>query len=218
MDRAQLLPAAEEPRNAEPLFCKQLPGITVSKVKDALEAEPWVVIKTLEATVNGRDFNPTAWCDGTRVKNSKIRGMTFKMPPPDVPAALAKLQTLPSELSASMVFRMSSSGGSEVVMIEQTSVPEAPFGENFQALVTHCFRAYGGLDSDGTSGVNYYKWVVPVWVKEPSWVMKWVKGVIEKQVVAQMGSGDVFLQKLLECIEREQLNCGLPTKQCLISI
>jgi hypothetical protein len=199
MDRAKMVPAAEEPRNIEPLFCKQLPGATMKKVREALVAEPWVVIKVVEMTVKGRDFEPSKWHDGVRIKGSKIRGMTFTMPKPeDIPSAVAKLQSIPPELSASTAFRMCSSD-EEIVLVEQTSVPQVPFGENFEVLVTHCFRPYGDRDCDGSYGVNYYKWGVAVWVKEPSWTMKWIKGIIEKEVrVKAIAAGDVFMKMMLD--------------------
>eukprot|EP00928_Gymnodinium_smaydae_P035396 TRINITY_DN24916_c0_g2_i1.p1 TRINITY_DN24916_c0_g2~~TRINITY_DN24916_c0_g2_i1.p1 ORF type:complete len:487 (-),score=122.49 TRINITY_DN24916_c0_g2_i1:224-1582(-) len=196
---AQDLPRPDQVVNKEPVFCKQMPGVSVPAVRDVLNRDPWMLRQVLELGVKGYDFQPSKWTDGTRVPGSRIRGMRFSMPTPDdIPSAVAKLQKIPPELSASIVVRMVG-GKDDCVLLEQTAVPEVPFGENFEVLVTHCFKPYG---EGGNAGVNYYKYAKVVWVKEPSFALRWIKGIIEKETMSKASvTGENFAKVLAQQLD-----------------
>jgi len=193
---AKELPDAEAPTNREPVYQKELPGLTLAAVQERLDAEPFVFERVIRQQVQASGFTPSSWQEGVRVLGTKIRGTKFQMPmPADIPSAARRLIAIPETAQVRIMFRMRCQQN-RVDIVQQALTEGVPLGENFRVQTTHSFVSHGG-------GIILSKWIELIWIKELPRLMGGLRSFIESKTQTDAKKeADVLVEVLLDECKR----------------
>jgi len=193
--KAAALPAAETP-NLDPIATFHLEAVTVSEIVELLqpatEESPWVLERFYSEYSNASGFEASEWQEEMRIPGTVVRGVRYNMPlPKDVPAAVARLVSIPEATRVTTVLRLRVQGD-EAILLLQTIAHDAPFGENFRTQETLSFKPHE------RGGVQLVKWGEVVWVQALSWTMGPVSKIIETKATDGMRASVDTLVRLLQ--------------------
>mmetsp|Transcript_11330 Transcript_11330/g.28507 ORF Transcript_11330/g.28507 Transcript_11330/m.28507 type:complete len:276 (+) Transcript_11330:171-998(+) len=158
------------------------PELSLDGVREVVE-EREVLESYLKEFSGAYDIEFTDWFNvpgGLRACRAK-----FHMPvPQEVPAALARLVSVPETSAATMVVAHRECGDDEELVMLQQVTHDVPFGENFRVQEAVSFRraAAGG-------GVVCSKWTTVKWIKDLPWHVSMIRPITESKTMAKSPEG-----------------------------
>lgn len=159
----------------EPIFSRQLPGLTLERLRRIVHAEPFIMERCLRQDLEAYDMRPSRWHQGKSCPGTLIRGLKYKTPVPKaIPAAVRSVVTMP-EFCSCLTFCRLRVDPAELVLTCQTITEGMPLADSARLQVTNTFTPY----KDGSGGgVTFRRWIVVAWLKELPWTLRFVKACV----------------------------------------
>jgi len=174
----------------EPVYTKNLPGVTMKRLQKIFRAEPFLIEEALEKDIKAYDMTVSKWQAGVNAPGTFTRSMKYKMPPPDdIPSAARSVITIPKFADCKTFVRMRCQP-EELALTFQTVSEGFAVCDHIRLQVTNTFtpipEAEGG-------GVTFRRWVVVAWVKELPWALRFLKGIVVGHIMqAGKESSDIL--------------------------
>lgn len=186
------MPAAER-GNAQSLVIDRAaaPELSLDRVREAIESGE-VLEDYLKEFSQAYNIQLTDWYDmtgGLRACRAK-----FTMPvPQEVPAALARLISVPEASAATLVLAHRGNGDDEELVMLQQVTHDVPFGENFRVHEAMSFRRDASSD-----GVSFSKWTTIKWIKDLPWHVSMIRPITESKTMAKSPEGGQAFLKAVQ--------------------
>jgi hypothetical protein len=186
-------------RGKKPIFSKHIPGVSLSAVRDALEADGGCLHRYPCEALNCHGMSATTW-DSTVVGDKQH--LMYKLAVPrDFPDFVYKMLGLPDVVDGATVSCISNSDstGTELVLLQRSRTEGVPSSDRLQAQNVYCFQA--GVNGHG---VTMLQWTEVVWTQPCPWTMRPIAAVIERKVKGEAKATAIDFQHILQDVIKRQ--------------